>query len=142
MFSLRFHCHFTGDFNVRFSYDIVRLNPVCDVEPRRFPSWILRGPAHALDAQPFALRMTHLPVGETQRRYSTAFFTACVHRHITRPRERVGGSRIGERTPNPPDAVSSTRRVTTPAPVDVGCLPFKPRQFIPRRDAYIPAFPY
>lgn len=52
--------------------------------------------AHALDAQPFALRVDHLPVGEiVQRRPPQyGFFAARVHRHIAAHAGRIGGSRI------------------------------------------------
>lgn len=52
--------------------------------------------AHALDAQPFALRVDHLPVGEVVQRRPPqyGFFAACVHRHIAAHAGRVGGSRI------------------------------------------------
>ena len=52
--------------------------------------------AHALDAQPFALRVDHLPVGEVVQRRSPqhGFFAACVHRHITAHARSIGGSRI------------------------------------------------
>ena len=52
--------------------------------------------AHALDAQPFALRVDHLPVGEVVQRRPPqhGFFSARVHRHIAAHAGRVGGSRI------------------------------------------------
>ena len=52
--------------------------------------------AHALDAQPFALRVDHLPVGEVVQRRSPqhGFFTARIHRHIAAHAGRIGGSRI------------------------------------------------
>ena len=52
--------------------------------------------AHALNAQPFALRVDHLPVGEVVQRRTPqhGFFTARVHRHIAAHAGRVGGSRI------------------------------------------------
>ena len=52
--------------------------------------------AHALDAQPFALRVDHLPVGEVVQRRPPqyGFFAARVHRHIAAHAGRVGGSRI------------------------------------------------
>ena len=52
--------------------------------------------AHALDAQPFALRVDHLPVGEVVQRRTPqhGFFAARVHRHVAAHAGRVGRSRI------------------------------------------------
>ena len=52
--------------------------------------------AHALDAQPFALRVDHLPVGEVVQRRPPqhGFFAARIHRHIAAHAGSVGRSRI------------------------------------------------
>ena len=52
--------------------------------------------AHALDAQPFALRVDHLPVGEVVQRRPPqhGFFAARIHRHIAAHAGRISGSRI------------------------------------------------